>query len=157
MLKNSRSKLSKLGFVLIKLLILTPICVGISVAGSPSPEDVMNFLRPAEIPQPDSNRSSKARIELGKVLFFDPRLSGSNSTSCATCHNPFMGWSDGLKVGLGVGQQKLTRATPTILNTAYQRRQFWDGRSKSLEDQALKPIESKVEMNQDLDELIKEL
>jgi cytochrome c peroxidase len=97
------------------------------------------------------------RVDLGKTLFFDPRLSGSNWISCGTCHNPTMGWSDGLPTGIGEGQQALRRATPTIINTAFNHLQMWDGRFRSLEDQALGPIESKVEMNQDLDELVKEL
>ena len=97
------------------------------------------------------------RVELGKKLFFDPRLSGSNWISCATCHNPALGWSDGLKTAIGVNMAVLERSTPTILNTAYLRRQFWDGRAKTMEEQALGPIESKVEMDQNLDDLIKEL
>ncbi|MCI0508124.1 MAG: c-type cytochrome [Gammaproteobacteria bacterium] len=97
------------------------------------------------------------RVSLGKMLFFDPRLSGSNWISCSTCHNPTMGWSDGLPTAIGEGQQKLKRATPTILNTAFNFLQMWDGRFSSLEEQALGPIASKDEMNQDPDELVKEL
>jgi cytochrome c peroxidase len=97
------------------------------------------------------------RVSLGKMLFFDPRLSGSNWISCGTCHNPTMGWSDGLPTGIGQGQRKLTRATPTILNTAYNFLQMWDGRFTSLEEQAMAPVESDVEMNQDPDELVEEL
>lgn len=97
------------------------------------------------------------RVELGKILFFDPRLSGSNWISCGTCHNPTMGWSDGLPTAIGEGQKVLHRATPTILNAAYNHLQMWDGRFRSLEEQALAPIESKAEMNQDLDDLVREL
>jgi len=97
------------------------------------------------------------KVRLGKTLFFDPRLSGSNWISCATCHNPALGWSDGLKTGIGEGQKALTRATPTILNAAYNFVQMWDGRFRSLEDQALGPIASPSEMNQDINSLIKEL
>ncbi|MDZ4263386.1 MAG: cytochrome-c peroxidase, partial [Pseudomonadota bacterium] len=59
----------------------------------PSEEDIAKFLRPAAVPQPADNMMTPERVELGKLLFFDPRLSGSNFISCATCHNPAMGWS----------------------------------------------------------------
>lgn len=106
---------------------------------------------------PPENSMSNVRVKLGKNLFFDPRLSGSNWISCGTCHNPAMGWSDGLATAIGDGQKVLGRATPTIVNSAFNFLQMWDGRFKSLEEQALGPIEAKGEMNQDLDELVKEL
>ncbi|HEC19090.1 MAG TPA: c-type cytochrome [Gammaproteobacteria bacterium] len=112
--------------------------------------DINKYLRPAEIPQPSNNLITESRIELGKMLFFDPRLSGSNWISCATCHNPALGWSDGLPTAIGHGQKVLGRSTPTILNTAYQPLQFWDGRARSLEKQALGPIESAGEMAQSI-------
>lgn len=97
------------------------------------------------------------KVSLGKKLFFDPRLSGSNWISCATCHNPTMGWSDGLKTGIGEGQKALKRSTPTILNAAYNFLQMWDGRFHSLEEQVFGPISSSAEMNQDPESLVKEL
>ena len=124
---------------------------------TPNREDLDLFARPAEVPQGKNNLSTPARIALGKQLFFDPRLSGSNFISCATCHNPALGWSDGQKTAVGHGMQALGRATPTILNTAYQRAQFWDGRASTLEEQALGPIVAAGEMNQPLDELIVKL
>ncbi len=126
-------------------------------AGAASKADRATYLRPAEVPQPADNKLNKARIELGKNLFFDPRLSGSNWISCATCHNPALGWSDALPTAIGHGQHVLGRSTPTILNTAYQRFQFWDGRERTLEGQAVGPIKAAGEMNQDMGELIKEL
>jgi cytochrome c peroxidase len=115
------------------------------------------FLRPEAAPTPKGNEMTPARVELGKALFFDPRLSGSNWISCGTCHNPVLGWSDGLPTAIGHGMKVLGRATPTILNTAYQKFQFWDGRAKSLEEQALGPIEADVEMAGDLEVIIKKL
>ncbi len=115
------------------------------------------WLRPAAIPAPPDNQLTATRVELGKKLFFDPRLSGSNWISCATCHNPALGWSDGLPTAIGHGMRKLGRNTPTILNTAYNRFQFWDGRARTLEEQALGPIVAEEEMDQDLDELVEEL
>ncbi len=143
-------------------MLLLLLCSIISLSGGvlaamPDEATVKTFLRPDRIPQPKDNRMTPERVELGKKLFFDPRLSGSNWISCASCHNPALGWSDGLKNPLGHNFQVIHRTTPTILNTAYQNRQFWDGRERTMEDQALGPIESKVEMNQNLDELVEEL
>lgn len=112
---------------------------------------------PPKIEAVTANNLTPVRAELGKSLFFDPRLSGSNWISCGTCHNPGMGWSDGLQTAVGEGQNTLQRATPTILNTAYSHLLMWDGRFRSLEAQALAPIESESEMNQNLDELVSEL
>lgn len=67
--------------------------------------------------------------------------------SCATCHNPMLGWSDGLATGKGVKSMVLDRASPTVANTAFNNIQMWDGRKKSLEAQAMGPMESTVEMN----------
>ena len=106
---------------------------------------------------PSDNAWSKDKEELGKMLYFDPRLSGSNWISCATCHNPGLGWSDGLPRTIGDGQKELGRHSPTIINSGYFENQMWDGRKKSLEDQAKGPIAASVEMNQDFDELIREL
>ncbi|WP_299691900.1 cytochrome c peroxidase [Hydrocarboniphaga sp.] len=114
------------------------------------PADADPWLRPAQVPAPESNAPTAERVELGKALFFDPRLSGSNWISCASCHNPALGWSDGLPTGMGHGMKPLGRGTPTILNTAYNPLQMWDGRFKDLEQQALGPMGSGAEMNQDL-------
>lgn len=127
----------------------------IGASGSHVPTDP--YLRPASAPAPADNEPTAARIELGKALFFDPRLSGSNWISCATCHNPSLGWSDGLPTGIGHGMKQLGRATPTILNTAFNPIQMWDGRKSTLEDQALGPIAADVEMNQPVDDLIAKL
>ncbi len=106
---------------------------------------------------PENNQLTPERIELGQALFFDPRLSGSNQMSCATCHNPSLYWTDGLPKAIGRKSQPLQRATPTIVNVGHLRRLFWDGRAKTLEEQATGPIKSSIEMNQDIHALIKEL
>jgi len=115
------------------------------------------YHRPDSIPFPADNPFSIDRVKLGETLFFDPRLSGSNWISCATCHNPGLAWGDGLPKGRGHGMSELPRRTPTVLNLAWARLLFWDGRAKSLEEQALGPIISDVEMHQDLDSLVDEL
>ena len=68
---------------------------------------------------PSDNKWSKAKEELGKMLYFDPRLSGSNWISCATCHNPALGWSDGLPRTIGNGQKELGRHSPTVINSGF--------------------------------------
>jgi cytochrome c peroxidase len=114
----------------------------------------LEYLRPATIPFPADNLYSKDREILGWTLFFDPRLSGSKSTSCASCHNPGFSWGDGLSKGVGAGMKQLERRTPTILNAAWSDLLFWDGRAEDLEQQALDPITGAGEMNQPLDAMI---
>lgn len=105
------------------------------------------YRRPASIPQPADNPSTPERVALGKMLFFDPRLSGSSVMSCATCHNPSFAWGDRLPVGVGNTHKALGRRTPTILNAAFNEVQMWDGRFATLEHQALGPMMASVEMN----------
>ena len=112
---------------------------------------------PREAPAPENNPTTQAKVELGKLLFFDPRLSGDNTMSCATCHVPEKAFGDGLPRSKGVSGNELARNTPGLLNTGFYASYFWDGRSESLEEQALLPIESPEEMNQDLAALEREL
>jgi len=122
-------------------------------------ENRERWLRPSLVPVPQNNRLTPQRIHLGKLLFFDKRLSADNTISCATCHNPKRGWTDLVPVAKAIGfkGRKGPRNSPTILNSAYQNRQFWDGRVKTLEAQALGPIEAGVEMNMPLKKLIPKL
>lgn len=115
---------------------------------------VKNYIRPAAIPFPDDNPYTPAREALGKSLFFDPRLSGSDRISCASCHNPALSWSDGLPRAIGYDRRILGRRTPTILNLAWSDSMFWDGRASTLEEQALGPIQSAGEMNLNLDRMV---
>ncbi len=142
--------------------VLTALCIATSAvatefkdsvftAGHPS---LKEWLMPNQVPHSSGNRPNAARVQLGKMLFFDPRLSGDGNMSCATCHNPAFGWSDGLPRARGFQSKMLKRATPTIVNTAYNSLQMWDGRKKNLEDQAIGPMQSKDEMNVDVAELI---
>ncbi len=112
---------------------------------------------PREVKAPKNNPTTPAKVELGKKLFFDPRLSGDDKMSCATCHAPDKAYGDGLALSPGAGGKLLERNTQTCLNVGFFKSFFWDGRAKSLEEQALGPIESKVEMDQDLNELEVEL
>jgi cytochrome c peroxidase len=115
------------------------------------------YQRPAGVPHPEDNASSPAREQLGRTLFFDPRLSGSGWISCASCHNPGLSWGDGLPRAIGHGMQQLGRRTPTILNLAWAPALFWDGRAESLEEQALGPIQAPGEMNLTLEEMVQRL
>ncbi|MEZ6110149.1 MAG: cytochrome c peroxidase [Pirellulaceae bacterium] len=106
---------------------------------------------------PEDNPLSAAKIELGKQLYFDKRMSIDNTVSCATCHDPDKGWSNGAAVATGVDGQQGGRSAPTVLNSGYLRFQFWDGRANHVEGQALGPIQNPIEMNMKLDEVVKRL
>ncbi|HWB53836.1 MAG TPA: cytochrome-c peroxidase, partial [Tepidisphaeraceae bacterium] len=106
-----------------------------------------NYHRPAEIPFPKSNPYSDAKVKLGKMLFFDPILSGSNVRSCATCHNPGLSWGDGRGLALGEGQKPLPLRSPTLLNVAWVPKLGWDGHFRNLEAVAMGPIAGATNMN----------
>lgn len=120
-------------------------------------DDQTKRLEIASYPFPPDNVPTSERILLGRTLFFDPIVSGSNWISCASCHNPGLAWTDGLKTAVGHNMKILGKNTPTILNGAYGNKMFWDGRADNLEEQALGPITSPDEMNQNMEELILEL
>jgi len=109
---------------------------------------------PAISPIPANNSLTEAKVELGKMLFFEPRISASGVISCATCHNPALGWTDRIPRATGHAAQVGERNTPTVLNSGFFGAQFWDGRAADLEAQALGPIEADIEMNLSLDEAI---
>ncbi|MCR8668471.1 cytochrome-c peroxidase [Aestuariibaculum sp. M13] len=96
---------------------------------------------------PETNPYSKEKRELGKTLFFDPRLSSSGQIACASCHDSEIGWNDGRRTSYGHNRQLGRRNSMTILNVAYAEKLFWDGRSGSLEDQVNFPIKDSLEMN----------
>jgi cytochrome c peroxidase len=130
------------------------------IAGTALAADVPRletFRRPATTPFPNAASFTPAKAALGKKLFFDPILSGANDRSCAFCHQPERGFASGKTTGLAIDGSALPRAVPTILNTAWAPRLFWDGRAESLEAQALGPVANPAEMNQNLDELVREL
>ena len=101
-----------------------------------------------KVPVPEDNLQTPEKIELGKMLFFDPRLSGDGRIACSTCHYPGFGYSDGRPRAMGF-KEELGRHSPTVLNAAYYETQFWDGRAGSLEEQAKGPILASSEMNND--------
>jgi cytochrome c peroxidase len=115
------------------------------------------YTRPSSIPFPEENPYTIEKANLGRTLYFDPRLSGSNQLTCAFCHNPGLGWSDGQSLGFGHGMKRLGRKTPTILNLAWSEPLMWDGRFDTLEEQALGPVGAGAEMAQPLETLVAEL
>ncbi|MDP1917473.1 MAG: cytochrome c peroxidase [Myxococcales bacterium] len=130
---------------------MTPATLLILVALTGSPRATLEsearafaaaYRRPAPLPP-----APREQVELGRLLFFDPRLSGSGTMSCASCHNPSLSWGDGLARGVGAGGKALARRTPTVLDVAWGQTFMWDGRFETLEAQALSPVTSVDEMN----------
>ena len=104
---------------------------------------------------PDGLVSTPARVELGRQLFFDPRLSRDRTISCASCHMPSRAFADGRALSLGIGGSQTARNSQTLLNRLFGRRHFWDGRARSLEQQVLQPIEDPGEMDLSVAEALK--
>lgn len=132
-----------------------------------NPDTGLQKAFPTEIVQPADNPTTPEKVELGKLLFFDPILSDDNTLSCAHCHHPHLGFSDGQprsrgRGGKGAGRERtggieLTRGAPSLWNTVYSHRQFWDGRAAHLEEQARMVITTPEEVNADPAELVREL
>ncbi len=112
---------------------------------------------PSVVPIPPSNLNYKAKVELGKQLYFDGRLSKNNQVSCAFCHIPGAGFADPRQTSIGVDGKVGGRQAPTVLNTAFNHVQFWDGRVSSLEEQAIGPIQNPVEMAETHEHVVKKL
>ena len=98
------------------------------------------------VPWPADNPYSAEKVELGRLLYFDKRLSANGTVACATCHNPALAFGDDRPVAVGIDGKKGTRNAPTVINSAYNGLQFWDGRAATLEEQAEGPIANPNEM-----------
>jgi len=184
-LPTSRKK-SRLWLKALMVLLLLPVLAFLALALWPAPVDVLGDegtagvgaggggLRkpfPAMVLRADNplppNPATDERVELGRMLFFDPVLSGANDVSCATCHHPDLGFGDGRglsmgKGGHGLGAERaggavIRRGAPSIWNSAFNHKQFWDGRAADLEEQALGPIKDEKEMAQNPETLVAEL
>lgn len=118
-----------------------------ALAQDVSPDVKAAYRRPHTIPFPKDNPYTPEKAALGKMLFFDARLSRDKNLSCASCHNPSFGWEVPFATAIGAGGKPLGRHAPTALNLAWTSEFFWDGRAKSLEAQARGPIEAPVEMD----------
>lgn len=126
------------------LALCCALAMGLTLGAGETKNKVPAGLPP--VTDPPDNPTTDAKVELGKQLYFDKRLSIDNTVSCASCHDPQKGWSNGSPFATGVNGKLGGRNSPTVLNTAYQRFQFWDGRAGSLEEQALGPIHNPIEM-----------
>jgi len=115
------------------------------LAGSVSVASAWEAL-PTAAPEPADNPSSEAKIELGQILYHDPRLSSTGTVSCASCHNTMLGGEDNRPNAMGVHGQTGGRSAPTVWNAAFSKVQFWDGRAATLEDQAAGPVTNPIEM-----------
>jgi cytochrome c peroxidase len=115
---------------------------------------------PAGLPPlavPEDNPMTAEKVELGKMLYFDKRLSKDGTIACATCHDPTKAWAEDTPTSTGIAGQVGPANSPTVINAAYAPAQFWDGRAASLEEQALGPIENPIEMGHKLDDLVPQL
>ncbi len=147
---------------LVILLLVVPHLL-IAGDGPDKPKTAMNVQslgpqKPGNLPAvvvPPGNTQTDAKILLGKQLYFDTRLSKDNTVSCATCHNPAMGWSDAGPTSVGIAGQKGGRRAPPVSNAAYLLLQVWDGRAPSLEEQAKGPIANPIEMGNTHEVMIK--
>jgi len=138
----------------VTILLFPSLVIAGSTSEAPPPVTMVNvhLLGPEQIgnlppvPVPPNNPQTSQKILLGKQLYFDMRLSKDNTISCATCHNPSMGWSDAGPTSTGINKQLGGRRSPPVSNSVYNPLQFWDGRALSLEEQAKGPIENPIEM-----------
>jgi cytochrome c peroxidase len=136
-------------------ILFVPMLAAAESASEPAPPFTMTNVhrlgperigKLASVPVPPNNPMTSDKILLGKKLYFDTRLSSDNTISCASCHDPSLGWSDKGPTSTGINKQLGGRRSPPVSNAAYLPLQFWDGRAATLEDQAKGPIENPVEM-----------
>jgi len=141
------------GLIFLTLFVLSPSNLYAQV----SEPLKQQYKRPLEIPFPASAPYSPQLTTLGKMLFFDPRLSGNKDLNCASCHNPSFGYEVPIKTPIGTTKTPLDRQAPTLLNIAWVTSFFWDGRAETLEKQAEGPITAEVEMAGKFDVIIERL
>jgi len=140
------------------LVLLTGTVVSHSGDGAPEREKwKADYHRPSAIPFPAANPYTEAKSRLGRMLFFDPVVSGSGTHSCASCHNPSLSWQDNLPRGIGDTMEAMAVRTPTLLNVAWVPKLGWDGHFRDLESVAFGPITNPKIMNMPEKELIERL
>lgn len=105
------------------------------------------------MPVPEQNPLTPDKVELGRRLFFDPSLSADGRVSCASCHNPGLAFADSVPLSRGVHGRTTLRNSPSLLNAGWGRSFFWDGRTASLEEQVVRPIEDPREMGRPVSEV----
>jgi len=137
-----------MSIVLVASLVNGLVAIGISAAASK--DKVSAPTLPFGLDQdaytvPADNPMTAEKIELGRLLFFDKRLSRNNTIACATCHMPALAFTDGQPVSMGIHRQQGTRSAPASINRAFSKAQFWDGRAATLEDQSIGPFVNPIE------------
>lgn len=130
------------------LLVVPAFVARLSLAEDAEPQPPLGL---PPVYYPDDNPYTKAKAELGRLLYYDKRLSSDSTVSCASCHSPKFGFTDGAPVSTGIGGQKGGRSAPSVINRAYSLHQFWDGRAPTLEAQAVGPIANPIEMTNEKD------
>lgn len=130
----------KMMLIAISTLVATAALASVAMANEALPKSPQT---------PKDNPTTPAKVELGKKLYFDPRISKNGSVSCNSCHNVMAGGEDNTSFSAGVDGKKGGRSSPTVWNAAFQSVQFWDGRAATLEDQAKGPMTNPVEMAMD--------
>lgn len=108
---------------------------------------------PDVAPAPENNPTTDEKVELGKILYFDPRLSATGTVSCNSCHNVMLSGDDNRATSFGIKGLLGGRNAPTVWNATFQSVQFWDGRAKDLEEQAAGPITNPIEMGMESHDL----
>ena len=151
-----------LGLLLLAAFVYLPV----KAQSAPSHSAIMPVGKTVEIkaplglppvPIPPDNPPTEETIALGRRLYYDPQLSADGTISCASCHAPQFAFSDNRPFSEGVGGKRGTRHSPTVINSAYNSLQFWDGRAPSLEEQAKGPMANPVEMAHSLEGVVKRL
>ena len=153
-----RTTLRYLGAGLVGVLLFVVIQAGGRQSDAAGPEAAAALPKvplglPPLPPTPD-NPMTAEKVELGKLLYFDKRVSKDGTVSCATCHDPKMAWAEHTPTSEGIGHQKGGRNSPTVINAAYATSQFWDGRAKTLEEQATGPVENPIEMGHTMEAVV---
>lgn len=145
--------------MIVCVLVLSMLLVGVSYAGEELMRKAQGLFKPipAKLTTLKGKPITHEMVELGKVLYFDPRLSKSGFISCNSCHNVGMGGADFQETSVGHGWQRGPRNAPTVFNAVFNIAQFWDGRAKDLEEQAKGPVQAAVEMNNTPEQVVKTL
>lgn len=149
----------RIGILLISLILLQTVIITLAHAQDELMTKSQSLFKtvPNNPPDLESNKITPEKVELGKMLYFDPRLSASNLISCNTCHNLGTGGVDIQETSVGHAWQKGPRNAPTVLNSVFNIAQFWDGRAKDLAEQAMGPMQATVEMSSTPERVIKTL
>jgi cytochrome c peroxidase len=142
---------------LVVLLVCLPLAPPRDTLPAVLPIDTVPLGLDATRPVPADNPLTEAKVRLGRRLFFDPILSSDGTIACASCHDPRHGFAGPVPHSVGIGGKRTTRNAPSLLNRAYGRSFFWDGRETTLEAQALRPIANPREMGTSVPEIVKRL